>query len=167
MAVSTTLRRPEFNRRLYGTVNLTLNSRTGVAPGMRLLIAGDTTVLVMRELANLVFACEVVGMPRGKARILFKPNDTVGNAPAPVIRSMSPASAVHNVAVQVVIYGTGFDAGASVFVGATQLTPSAVYPDAIIVVTFTAASIVAAGTSLVKVQNSDAQQSATANFTVT
>lgn len=167
MAVSTTLRRPEWNRRLYGTANLTFVSSAGISAGMRLLIAGDTTVLVMRSLPNNVWACEVVGMARGKTRLIFRVGDTVGNAAVPTIRSMSPSTSVHNVAQQVIIYGTGFDAGATVFVGATQLTPSAIYPDGIIVVTFTAASIVAAGTSLVKVQNSDTQQSATANYTVT
>lgn len=166
MAVNTTLRRPEWNRRLYGTVNLTLNSRAGVSPGMRLVIGGDTTVMVMRELPNLQFACEVVGMPRGKARLIFRPGDTVGNGPAPAIRSMSPSTAPHNVAVAVMIFGTGFDAGATVFVGATQLTPTFI-SEGVIVVTFTAASIVSAGTSQIKVQNSDSQQSATSPFVVT
>lgn len=167
MAVSTTLRRPEFNRRLYGTSNLTLVSSTGVSVGMNLLVSGDTTMRVMRSLPNNVWACETIGMPRGKARIMFKPGDTVGNAAVPTIRSMSPSTSLHNVAQVVTIYGTGFDAGATVFVGATQLTPSSISVDGIIVVTFTAASIVSAGTSLVKVQNSDTQQSATANYTVT
>ena len=167
MPVSTTLRRPEWNRRLYGTVNLTMASATGISPGMRLVIAGDTTVLVVRVLPNLQFACEVVGMPRGKARLIFKPGDSVGNAPAPTIRSITPASAVHAVATPITIYGTGFDSGATVFVGATQLTPSAIYPDAIILVTLSAASIPSAGTVQIKVQNSDGVQSIVTNFTVT
>ena len=53
------------------------------------------------------------------------------------------------------------------FVGATQLTPTAIYPDAIIAVTLTAASIPSAGTVQLKVQNSDGTQSVVSNFTVT
>ena len=166
MAVTTTLRRPEWNRRLYGTANITVNNRAGIVPGMYLLLSGDTTVMVIQELPNLQFKVEIVALPRGKTRSIFRAGDTVGNVSAPVINSMSPNTAPHNVAVQVRIYATGLDAGATVFVGATQLTPSQITP-AFVVVTFTAASIVSAGTAQIKVQNSDGLQSAISNFTVT
>lgn len=166
MAVNTTLRRPEWNRRLYGTANLTFNSRAGIAPGMRLTISGDTTVMVVRELPNLQFACEIVALPRGKARSIFRANDTVGNAAAPTIRTLVPSTGPHNASIVVNIFGVGFDPGATVFVGATQLTPVFV-SEALIIVTFTAASILSAGTAQVKVQNSDGLQSVVANFTVT
>ena len=166
MAVATTLRRPEWNRRLYGTANITVVSRAGIIPGMYLLLSGDTTVMVVQELPNLQFKVEIIALPRGKTRSIFKAGDTVGNVAAPVINSMVPNTAPHNVAVQVKIYATGIDAGATVFVGATQLTPTVVTP-AFVIVTFTAASIAAAGTAQIKVQNSDGIQSAAANFTVT
>jgi hypothetical protein len=77
MAVATTVARNEFNRGLYGTANLLLASGTGVSAGTVLTIAGDTTVLAIRELPFTQWACEITATNRGNARMIFRVGDTV------------------------------------------------------------------------------------------
>lgn len=134
---------------------------------MYLLISGDTTVLVQQEMPNLQFKCEIVALPRGKTRSIFRSNDTVANIQAPVIRLLSPSTAPHNVAVSVTIYGNGYyDAGVTAFLGATQLTITKQTKD-FLVVTVPAALIVSAGTVQITVKNSDGISSVNSPFVVT
>jgi hypothetical protein len=77
MAISTTIVRGDFNRRLYGTENLKMASVTGIAIGSALTIAGDLVTSVTTILPNNCFKCKVTQMPRGKNRLIIKPGDTV------------------------------------------------------------------------------------------
>lgn len=167
MAVATTLRRPEWNRRLYGTANITVNNAAGIIPGMYLLLSGDTTVMVVQPMPNLQFKVEIMQLPRGKTRSIFRAGDTVANIQAPVIRLLSPSSVVHNVASSITIYGNGYyDAGVTAFLGATQLTITKQTKD-FVVVTIPAALIASAGTVQITVKNSDGVTSANSPLTVT
>jgi hypothetical protein len=77
MAISTTIIRGDFNRRLYGTANLKMASVTGIAVGSALTIAGDLVTSVIMILPNNCFKCKITQMPRGKNRLIIKPGDTV------------------------------------------------------------------------------------------
>ena len=77
MAISTTIKRGDFNRRLYGTENLRMNSSAGISVGSVLTIAGDLVVTVTSLLPNSSFKCKVTTMPRGKSRLIIRPKDTV------------------------------------------------------------------------------------------
>jgi hypothetical protein len=77
MAISTTIKRGDFNRRLYGTENLRMNSAAGISVGSVLTIAGDLVMTVTTILPNSTFKCKVTQMPRGKNRLIIRPNDTV------------------------------------------------------------------------------------------
>jgi hypothetical protein len=77
MAIATTIKRGDFNKRLYGTENLRMNSAAGVAVGSVLTIAGDLVMTVTTILPNNAFKCKITGMPRGKNRLIIRPNDTV------------------------------------------------------------------------------------------
>jgi hypothetical protein len=77
VAISTTIIRGDFNRRLYGTENFKMASAAGIAVGSVLTIAGDLVTSVTTILPSNCFKCKVTQMPRGKNRLIIKPGDTV------------------------------------------------------------------------------------------
>lgn len=77
MAVATSVRRAAFNDGFYGTLNLYLNSGTGVTPGIPLTIGTDLIVTTVHERPNLCWKCEVTGTPRGSAHLLIDPGEVV------------------------------------------------------------------------------------------
>jgi hypothetical protein len=77
MAISTNLIRPEFNRGLYGTMNLYPASTAGIALGSVLTIGGDITATVITVLGYQGFKAKITGMPRGKGHKITHKGDTV------------------------------------------------------------------------------------------
>jgi len=88
-------------------------------------------------------------------------------AAAPSITSLTPNTAPANADATVAIAGTGFDAGAVVLVGASQLTPEIGGTATDLSVVIPAAELATAGTVTVSVRNGDGQTSVTLDFTVT
>ena len=92
-----------------------------------------------------------------------------GTAPvaAPIIESLDPASGVAAADVTVAIAGSGFDAGATVDVGGTTLTPQAGATASSLSVIIPGTALPLAGSVLVAVKNGDAQWSNQLSFEVT
>jgi len=89
-----------------------------------------------------------------------------GMPAAPTLATLSPAEGVANTDATVAISGTGFDAGATVDVAGTTLTPEAGGTATGLSVIIPAASLAAAGSVDVAVKNSDGQWSNALAFTI-
>jgi hypothetical protein len=87
-------------------------------------------------------------------------------AAAPVVNSFTPTDVPANADATLTIDGTGFDAGATVVLGPSTLSPSANSPTQL-TVTVPAADIATAGSVTFTVKNSDGQTSAAQTLTVT
>jgi hypothetical protein len=77
MAVSTTIRRANFNTGYMGTINLYPLSTAGIVAGGVLTIAGDLGVTPIHPLPFNGWKTEVTGTPRGSARLIVRIGDTV------------------------------------------------------------------------------------------
>jgi hypothetical protein len=88
-------------------------------------------------------------------------------AAAPTITSLTPDTGLANADITVAISGTGFDAGATVDVAGTTLSPELGATATALSVLIPSAVISSAGSVQVAVQNPDAQWSNALPFTVT
>jgi hypothetical protein len=86
---------------------------------------------------------------------------------APTLVALNPNTAPANADVTVNITGTGFDAGAKVVIGTTQLSPMGTVTQTAFSVLIPAAQIATTGIHAVSVKNGDGQLSNAINFSVT
>jgi hypothetical protein len=90
-----------------------------------------------------------------------------GSISAPTISSLSPATGVHAVNIQVTITGTNFGPSALVLVAGTiSLVPISVTPTSIVFL-LPGSAIPTAGTYAITVRNADGLTSGGSNFTAT
>lgn len=86
----------------------------------------------------------------------------------PVLTSINPNTIAHGAANTVfTATGSSFVKGCALYAGATKLTPTTFLSSTSLQATIPAASLAAAGTIQISVQNPDARSSANVAFTVT
>jgi len=92
---------------------------------------------------------------------------TTTPAAAPTLTGLNPASTPANVDVTVAITGTGFDSGAKVMVGPTEISPTGTPTATALSVLIPAANISIPGAVQISVKNGDGQLSNTMSLTLT